>query len=211
MTDFEDSPSFMRVAVLLCEEANRHGWILDQRGSRELLANRVHAVAAQLGVSPRHALDTYFDADSLRELVRSSMAAVEESGLGRLDERRVAIPLSLAGRIAADMGHPCRLSVSPACNVRDLENIVADVLVDVGFAIAASDGTTVMVAAGTLRMARTVLISTRNAMTQGWFPSLTGTPEQLALTGEAVSAAMAETVELIEAFVTPLPGPRAVG
>ena len=144
MSEMRRSTRFREVASLLEEQAELRGVALVAGEAAELLAERLSAVARQLGVTERTALQRYVTEDfvaALAQTLGSHAASFREIAgqaepvtLDTADAGRVIAALGMAVKLAA--GHVEKTQADSLAVITD----GADALVHIGVALRVSNG-----------------------------------------------------------------------
>jgi hypothetical protein len=184
MSNIQDSKKFRDRAVLLREQAALHGITLVPGEADRLLADRLSAVAGQMGISERWALDNYVTGDFVVKFARSlarhaetydqAVSEIEPVGLTIAETARVLAATGMALKLAA--GH---VELTMAESMAMLTD-GADFIVGIGAAMSAADGSGQVELGGQILVwIRSILVRTIDLLRSGrWTCPCEGTHGQ---------------------------------
>jgi hypothetical protein len=144
MSSIQSSKRFRELANVLRERADRLGVAMMPGEATELLASQISAVASQLGISERWALDRYVTEDFLDGIAQTiaSQAVSYRETVSATEPVRILAPNT--GRVIASLGMVLKLAAEHADETKtESMSIVtdsADALVSLGAVIRAADG-----------------------------------------------------------------------
>jgi hypothetical protein len=172
MSSVRNSKRFKALAAALREQAGRHGVTLVAGEADDILAERLSAVATQLGITERTALDRYVTEEFVARLADTIGAQVATYRDAVQDTEPVSITLTDVGRIVAALGMVVKLAVAHAEHTRaDAAGIThdgADAMVGVGAAIVRAAGSShVDIGGQTLVWIRGVLVRAIGLLREG--------------------------------------------
>jgi hypothetical protein len=184
MSNIHDGKKFRDRAVLLREQAALHGITLVPGEADRLLADRLSAVAGQMGISERWALDNYVTGDFVVKFARSlarhaetydqAVSEIEPVGLTIAETARVLAATGMALKLAA--GH---VELTMAESMAMLTD-GADFIVGIGAAMSAADGSGQVELGGQILVwIRSILVRTIDLLRSGtWTCPCEGTHGQ---------------------------------
>jgi hypothetical protein len=159
--DIPNTKRFRELAGFLRERVGREGVKLVGGEAERILADRVAAIATQLGVTPRTALG-YVSEDSLEVLARELGSLAEEYDDAAQTAEPVTVKITDAGRVVAALGMAVKLAAEHIEGHRaDAAGIAADgadALVGLGVAMSTAKG------AGEFRFGGQHLVWTRKVL-----------------------------------------------
>jgi hypothetical protein len=210
----EESPAFRRFVEVFVDEAGIHGWAVPASGAAKLLAEHINRVADSTGPGRAGAPGMHLDEDQVRALARAYIPVAAACGAtGREDEPAIPVPQELLGHLVANLGQAARFSASHHRNLphAGLHNVVADALVIVGAAVAASGAGPALVPGYGLRLARRALDLVAGGIRSGWVLEL-DEPEGITLADltEEVVNVMEWVVAELNSILPELPPPTAI-
>jgi hypothetical protein len=139
--DIRNTRRFRELVAFLRERAGREGVKLVAGEAEKVLADRVAAIASQLGVAPRTALG-YVSEDNLEFLAQELGSLAEEYGDAAQAAEPVTIKITDAGRLVAALGMAVKLAVehieSHQAAAAGIATDGADALVGAGVAMHAA-------------------------------------------------------------------------
>jgi len=213
MSSIQNSQKFRERAAQLRDQAALHGITMMPAEAADLLADRLTAVAQQLGISQRWALDRYVTDGFLAILIQTlaTHAATYQEAV------QAAEPVSLsttdAGRVLATLGMTLKLAAqhaeqTPADSMAILTD-GADTIVTIGAALTASGATAQIELGGqALVWTRGILVQAITLLRTGqWACPCTGThgPEPTC----TLVPALARNLTLAGGWLSPEPAEPA--
>jgi hypothetical protein len=196
-TTIVNSSRFRTLAALLRDQAALHGLTFVAGEAEQILSDRVTAVATQLRVTERTALERYLSEDIIAELAATLGQQAASYRDAAEDAEPVHIGIADAGRVAAGVGMSLKLAAEHAeTNRTEALGIItdaADAVVGLGVAINAA-GTSDSVAVGgrTLVYVRGVLVSTIGHLRDGTWACPCPGPHSGKLTCSLASSLVAD-------------------